>query len=253
MCKACVGEHISDDFKNHTIVPFKKRGSTPKCPKHSRKICDLYCKQCKSPICALCISSGEHEQLKNVDLLKRVESKREDLRSILLELEECILPKHVEIASNILMQKNCLKQNVENEIDKRGKEWHREIDTAIKKLKSNNTEKNKEQMSALHKNESDIERRISKMERIIQDQKKILDSSDVCLISAYKSRNAEFKRFPSCFTLSLPTFISHQIDKEHVSQQFGILTAKSTAKNDKTTLNRAFVDTPRITLNIAVI
>lgn len=111
MCKACVGEHISDDFKNHTIVPFKKRGSTPKCPKHSRKICDLYCKHCKSPICALCISSGEHEQHKKVDLLSRVESKQADLRSNLLELEECILPKYVEIASKISMQKNCLKQN----------------------------------------------------------------------------------------------------------------------------------------------
>lgn len=254
MCKACVGEHISDDFKNHTIVPFKKRGSTPKCPKHSRKICDLYCKQCKSPICALCISSGEHEQHKKVDLLSQVESKQADLRSNLLELEECILPKYVEIASNISMQKHCLKQNfqkVENEIDKRGKEWHTEIDTVIKKLKSINAEKNKEQMSALHKNESDIERRISKIEQIIQAQKKILDSSDVCLISAYKSRNAEFKRFPPCFTLSLPTFISHQINKEQISQQFGFLTATSTANDDKTTLNRAFMDTPRITLDIA--
>lgn len=106
-------------------------------------------------------------------------------------------------------------------------------------------------MSALHKNESDIERRISKIEQIIQDLKKILESSDVCLISAYKSRNAEFKRFPPCFTLSSPIFISHQIDKEQISQQFGFLSATSTAKDDKSTLRRAFMDTPRITLDIA--
>lgn len=127
MCKACVVEHISDDFKNHTVVPFKKRGSTPKYPKHSRKICDLYCKQCKSPICALCISSGEHEQHKKVDLLQRFQSKQADLRSNLLELEECILPKYVDIASNISKQKNCLKQNfqkVEMKSSKEGKEWH---------------------------------------------------------------------------------------------------------------------------------
>lgn len=83
-------------------------------------------------------------------------------------------------------------------------------------------------MSPLQKHDYDIERRISKIEQIIQDQKKILDSSDVCFISAYKSRNAEFKRFPSYFTLSLPTFISRQIDKEQISQQFGLLTATST-------------------------
>lgn len=115
-------------------MPFKKRGSTPKCHKHLRKICDLYCKQCNSSKCALCIFSGEHEQHKKVDLLKRVQSKRTDLRSNLLELEECILPRYVEIASNISMQKNCLKQNfqkVENEIDKRGKEWHRDVDTSV--------------------------------------------------------------------------------------------------------------------------
>lgn len=254
LCKACVGEHISDDFKNHIIVPFKKRGSTPKCQKHSRKVCDLYCKQCNIPICALCISSGEHEQHKKVDLLKRVESKQADLRSNLLKLEESILPKYIEIASNISKQKKCLKQNflkVENEIDKKGKEWHGEIDTVIKMLKSNNAEKNTEQMSALHKNESEIERRISEIKQIIQDQRRILDSSDVCLISSYKSRNAEFKKFPPCLTVSFTTFISQQIDKEQICQQFGFLTDTSIAEDhdDKSISKRAFIDTPRITLD----
>lgn len=88
-------------------------------------------------------------------------------------------------------------------------------------------------MSALHKNESEIERRISEIKQIIQDQRKILDSSDDCLISAYKSRKAEFKKFPPCLTVYLTTFISHQIDKEQICQQFGFLTTTSIAKDDK--------------------
>lgn len=164
------------------------------------------------------------------------------------------MPKYIEIASNILKQKKCLKQNflkVENEIDKKGKEWHGEIDTVIKKLKSNNAEKNTEQMSALHKNESEIERRISEIKQIIQDQRRILDSSDVCLISTYKSRNAEFKKFPPCLTVSFTTFISQQIDKEQICQQFGFLSDTSIAEDhdDKSISKRAFIDTPRITLD----
>lgn len=146
-------------------------------------------------------------------------------------------------------KENFLK--VENEIDKKGKEWHGEIDTVIKKLKSNNAEKNTEQMSALHKNESEIERRISEIKQIIQDQRRILDSSYVCLISTYKSRNAEFKKFPPCFTVSFTTFISQQIDKEQICQQFGFLSDTSIAEDhdDKSISKRAFIDTPRITLD----
>lgn len=120
-----------------------------------------------------------------------------------------------------------------------------------KKLKSNNAEKNTEQMSALYKNESEIERRISEIKQIIQDQRRILDSSDVCLISTYKSRNAEFKKFPPCLTVSFTTFISQQIDKEQICQQFGFLTNTSIAEDhdDKSISKRAFIDTPRITLD----
>lgn len=60
LCKPCVGEHVIDETKERKVVPFKKRGSTLKCLKHSTKICEIFCMRCQVPICALCVSSLEH-------------------------------------------------------------------------------------------------------------------------------------------------------------------------------------------------
>lgn len=73
LCKTCVGGHLLDESKVHKVVPFKKRGSTPICSKHSTKVCELYCEKCENKICALCVSSGEHEQHKKVDICKKNE------------------------------------------------------------------------------------------------------------------------------------------------------------------------------------
>lgn len=68
LCKPCVGEQ--DETTEHKVVPFKKRGSTLKCLKHSTKICEIFCMRCQVPICALCVSSLEHEQHIKVDIFK---------------------------------------------------------------------------------------------------------------------------------------------------------------------------------------
>lgn len=139
ICTMCVGEHLSDESKEHKDVPFKMQGATVLCHNHSTKSCELHCEQRDSPICARRISSGKHEHHKKIDIWKKMENNKADLHKFLQDLEESILPKYETIASHITYQKANLKKNsrkLKSNVDKHGDEWHKAIDTVIQKYKT---------------------------------------------------------------------------------------------------------------------
>lgn len=62
--------------------------------------------------------------------------------------------------------------------------------------------------------------RISEIEQGIADIKKLCD---LCNVRTYKPGNIFYKILPPKLSISLPSFISHQIDSEKIKKQFGFI------------------------------
>lgn len=260
ICTTCVGEHLSDESKEHKAVPIKMQGSTVLCHNHSTKSCELHCEQCDSPICARCISSGKHEHHKKFDIWKKMENKKADIHNFLQELEESILPKYETTASHITDQKANLEKNsrkLKSDVDKHGDEWHKAIDTVIQKYKTDIDEINKRNETILNKHKDEINHKILEIKQSILDHKRRIDSFDFYFVSLYKSRNAKFRSLPSQTKSSLPSFTPRQIDRVYIKQHFGLLSPLPTIQSGNDVFmnclgtlsslpDRQFVDEPQI-------
>ncbi|XP_078330988.1 uncharacterized protein LOC144624841 [Crassostrea virginica] len=226
LCEACIDKHFSDQSKDHYIVPFKLRGITPKCTKHSTEVCKQLCTTCNIPVCPLCVASGEHEQHENEDILTLFETKREIMQNDLKDLEKSIYPKYQEAATNIPVQRadvNKRSQKLTTALDKQGEALHTEIDTIIQGMKSEIDDMDAQHIAAIDRQEDAINHTIPEITQAILDLKRLLDTSDVCLVSEYTSRNEEFRNLPAQFQVTFPTFAPQDINKEQIKQQIGSL------------------------------
>ncbi|XP_061177569.1 uncharacterized protein LOC133186333 [Saccostrea echinata] len=232
LCKACVGEHLSDLSKEHKVESFKQRRSTQnfsKCSTHKSKPCELHCAKCDIPVCSLCIS-GKHKGHTFLDIIQIFNDKKEEMKNDLQELEKCLHSKYEGIASEIGVEKSGLDGQygkLTTAVIKQGEDWHREINITVNKQKSEIDEMKTKHLAALNKQEKDIKQITSNVKQSILDLKKILDSNDVSLISVYISRNAEFRSLPPKVNVSLPSFSHKKINTEQLHQMFGSLSALS--------------------------
>ena len=194
LCLTCVGVHLSDQSKEHKVVLFEKRGSTPKCQKHATKICDLHCEQCDIPVCILCISSGEHEQHKKEDISKTLALKKEKITEELQELEKMIYPKYKEAATNIPVLKTDARKHrkkLTTALKKQGEALHKEIDNVIQKLQSEIDAMEYLHIAAIDKQEKAINCTITEIEKIIAEIKACL------LYTSPSPRDLSTSRMPS--------------------------------------------------------
>ncbi|XP_078327882.1 uncharacterized protein LOC144623352 [Crassostrea virginica] len=233
LCKPCVMEHLSDESEDHKLVSFNKRGSTincPKCQRHSNKICELHCKQCNVPICALCVSSGDHEQHTKIEVLEHLKNRKDIIEKDLKELKESIFPKLQEAASKIPIQRSGVSKHSEEltaALKKQAETLHAEIDFIVKDMQSEIHDMDSQHLAAIDQQEKDTNQSINEISQVILDLQNLLESNDILLVSEYTSRNSEFKNMPAQFNVILPTFIPQEINREQIYQQFGILSKQA--------------------------
>lgn len=227
LCKACVGEHLSDNSKDHKVVPFERRRSTTQCQQHLFRICELYCDQCDIPICAICISSKEHHAHEVVDIYSRLENTRDVLQKDLQELEKTIYPKIQDLKYNIRVIHSDLEEKIHEfteALKKHEEDWHREINTIIMKLRSYLKKIKSEYRFDLYRQRLEVDKATSEYNQTIDIIKNLLNSSDTRLVTAYKSNNSEFrKKLPPNLTVSLPKFIPLKTNSENIYKQFCLI------------------------------
>ncbi|XP_056004013.1 E3 ubiquitin-protein ligase TRIM71-like [Ostrea edulis] len=233
LCKACVGEHLSDSSKKHNVMPYLQRKSTPnypKCPKHVEKYCEHHCENCDIPVCIKCVSSGKHEGHKLSEFLEKLSAKTQNLQKDLEELETRIYPRYEEMASNIQTEKADIETNygkLTTAAEQEGEILHREITAIVNQRKSAIQEMKNKHLSTLNKNTEEITQKMVELEQIISDLKSILTSNDVSLTSTYKSRNSEFRTLPSKVRVTFPSFTPQKINTYQLNEMFGSLSPLS--------------------------
>lgn len=194
ICKTCTADHILDESTHHKVVPVQRRkgkSEFPLCPKHSPKQCKLHCEQCDIPICTYCVSSDDHLGHRAADIMKTYNKTKEIIQKDLKELEISFLPRYQDIVYNIPVQKADVYRNSQElttAINKRGDDWHKELNTIIGRKKSEIMEIEKKCLAVLQKQEYEVTNIISEITRCITDLNGILVKGDIAPLPWHTDR-----------------------------------------------------------------
>nr|XP_022288874.1 uncharacterized protein LOC111100978 isoform X2 [Crassostrea virginica] len=243
LCKPCIGEHISDDYSKHTIVPFELRRSIPiypKCEKHQNKICELQCKDCNIFLCSHCLASKQHNKDHELTKLEEIfNQKKGQIQKDGEEIKMHFLPAYEDIATDLENEIASLDVDYNKltmELSKHREELHREIDNAINQRQKEIDENKVKHLSILKKHLEEIKQMQSLMQETMHTLNEKEDSNEVTPIISYSSKIKEFSKLPPKVNVTMPKFIPRHKAKEDLWSLIGNLTPLST-----TLVERVFI------------
>uniref|UniRef100_A0A8W8MR74 B box-type domain-containing protein n=2 Tax=Magallana gigas TaxID=29159 RepID=A0A8W8MR74_MAGGI len=264
LCKLCIGEHISDGYDKHKIVPFQERRSTliyTKCGTHQHKNCEFECKSCNNIfVCSSCTASEQHRGHIFVDISTVYKAQKENIEKDTEELVNLISPTYEEIASDLENQLANLDGGYEKlttTMSKQGEQWHREIDIVINRMKTEISEIKVKHRDILEKHLNEIKQIQSLIQQTLLAMEEIKKSTEVSSTIEYSSKIKEFRKLPPKVKFTMPTFIPKPIEREELYSLFGKIISLSSAieenilsLNQPKALVRQLLDEPEIVATI---
>ncbi|XP_022297459.2 uncharacterized protein LOC111106882 [Crassostrea virginica] len=239
LCKPCIGEHISDDYKKHIIVPFQQRKSTliyPKCATHRNEDCKYQCKDCNIFVCFECVVSNQHQGHQYSKLEEMFTALKTQIEKDGDELENLILPKYEEISVDLQSQIASLNGEYEKlttEMSKLREEMHREVDNVIDQMEREISQIKENHHSMLQKHLDEIKEIQALIQQTQTDLNELKESNKVCLTIQYNSKNSEYSHFPPKLKVTMPEFQPKQIKRKELCRIFGELIPLSTTLEER--------------------
>nr|XP_022299147.1 uncharacterized protein LOC111107981 [Crassostrea virginica] len=259
LCKPCIGEHISDAYDKHKIVPVLQRKSTliyPKCETHQNEDCKYQCQDCSIFVCSHCMASLTHSGHKFRNLEELFSSSKKHIQYDREELDNKIMQVYKEIAidlENKIANLDVEYKKLKTELSKQREEIHRDVDNAIHIMEKEIDEIKVKHHSILQQHLDEIKQLQSLMQQTLHALNEMEDSNEVTPTIHYSSKNEEFRKLPPKVHVSMPKFIPKQNEREEFCRLIGKLTSLSTtleesvftAKKPNTSI-RELLDEPEV-------
>ncbi|XP_062571479.1 tripartite motif-containing protein 55-like [Saccostrea cucullata] len=239
LCTACVGKHmISDESKEHKVVKYQVKKSTPLypgCTTHSKERCEMYCKQCVMPVCNTCIASDQHLGHKFITILQILDEQKNKISKENIELRETIYPTYQDIASDVQNRMSQLEKeygDLSTAITKHGEDWHREIDKLVKKLKAEADEMKNTQLRTLQTHLNEIKKTMSDIKDEIDAVNATINSNDLSKLFGVKFNVDRYKTLPEKIVPASLKFMPGKIQEKEFHDMYGILTISSLTSDE---------------------
>ncbi|XP_062586295.1 uncharacterized protein LOC134247901 [Saccostrea cucullata] len=229
LCKACVGNHLSDEPQKHKIVKYQERKNVPilpKCNIHPQDRCENYCEDCEMPVCSSCIASDLHERHKFPKITQISSRIKEVIKNDINELEDVINPSYKDIVKQLESEIAEVDEKYNatiKGIEEQGEKWHQKINLIVRTNREETEKMRKQQLEALKEQLKMFNQLLSKIEESLRSNKDILKSLDVSKSLSYSSQNSALKALPPKVNVSVPQFSPKTITNEQISEMFGTI------------------------------
>lgn len=233
LCKPCVGEHMSDESKDHKVVKFQSRKSNPiypYCSVHPKERCEMHCQPCYKPICSACVASEEHKHHKVTQILQIWESKKQDIEKDKSELQSKIAPLYQKMLDRISERISEIEENAEEtdkSITRHSEGWHEEVNKIVKVLKSQNQQRKEVTIKSLKAHSLEMNDALSKIKEVVDLNEDLLFSSILEKAFSYTSQTAAVRKGPVGVYAPVSKFHPVQIQQEKLVELFGSLSVVS--------------------------
>ncbi|XP_078340616.1 uncharacterized protein LOC111108839 [Crassostrea virginica] len=238
LCKPCIGDHISDEYDKHKIVPFQQRKSTliyPKCTSHQNEACKHQCKECNECVCPFCIASKQHQGHEFLNLEELFNIKREIIHRDTEELENKILPNYEEISKDLenkIANLDGQYKKLTTDISNQREEFHKEIDAIFDKVELEMIGIKEQHSSILKRQLDEVKDTQSSIGQTLTTLNEMERANEIIWVIHYASKNKEFIKFPQV-SVSMPTFIPKKMAREELHSAIGELTPLSTTLEER--------------------
>ena len=254
VCKPCIGEHISDDYKKHIVVPILQRKTTlifPKCETHQNEECKYQCQDCSIFVCSHCTASLTHSGHKFLNLKELFSTSKKRVQYDMEELDNQIMPAYEEIAIDLENQIAYLDGNylkLISEMSKQREEIHKNVDNAFNEMEKKISEMKMKHHIILKKQLNETRHKQSLIKKSQDDLTELKECNNVWSTIQYISKNKEFSHPPPRISVKMPKFVPKQIDMVKLCSLFGELSPLSTILEEGVLIARKpeLLDEPEI-------